>query len=185
MKDPEMNNEQLSQEELTDIPNNTDAGDVQAEKLTEPTAEKSWEEKYNELYDTYLRLFSEFDNFRKRSAKERSELIRTAGAEVIKSLLPVVDDFERAKKSMDAAQDIEALKTGMDLVHAKFKKILEDRGLIEVNPVGEPFDAEVHEAITNLPAPSEDQKGKVLDVVEKGYKLNDKIIRYPKVVVYS
>jgi molecular chaperone GrpE len=104
---------------------------------------------------------------------------------VIKSLLPVIDDFDRAKKSMDTAADVEALKTGMDLVHSKFRNVLTEKGLTEMNPVGEAFDAEIHEAITHLPAPSEDQKGKVLDVIEKGYKLNDKIIRFPKVVIYS
>ncbi len=154
-----------------------------AEKTTE-TTEKTAEEKYAELYDNYLRLYSEFDNFRKRSIKERSDLIKTAGNEVIKSVLPVIDDFERAIKSFETS-DKESLQQGMQLIYNKLKNGLGDKGLVEMNPIGEKFDADQHEAITQLPAPSENEKGKILDVIEKGYKLNDIIIRYPKVVVYN
>ena len=145
--------------------------------------EKTAEEKYAELYDTYLRLYSEFDNFRKRTAKERMDLIKTAGNDVIRSILPAIDDLERAIKSAETS-DKESLQQGIQLIHGKIKNILGEKGLVEMNPIGEKFDADQHEAITQLPAPSEKEKGLVLDVIEKGYKLNDIIIRYPKVVVY-
>jgi molecular chaperone GrpE len=148
------------------------------------TTEKTAEEKYAELYDNYLRLFSEFDNFRKRTVKERSELVKTAGNDVIKSVLPAIDDLERAIKNFETS-DKEALQQGIQLLYSKIKNILGEKGLVEMNPVGEKFDADQHEAITQLPAPNESEKGKILDVIEKGYKLNEVIIRYPKVVVYN
>lgn len=150
---------------------------------TTSTAEKTAEEKYAELYDNYLRLFSEFDNFRKRSMKERSEFMKTAGNDVIKSVLPAIDDLERAIKNFETS-DKETLQQGIQLIYTKIKNILGEKGLVEMNPVGEKFDADQHEAITQLPAPSEKEKGQILDVIEKGYKLNEVIIRYPKVVVY-
>lgn len=185
-----MGNDNLNgdHDELTEIPHNDNSDSTQPEKLAEELnepQEKNWEEKYHELYDTYLRLFSEFDNFRKRSIKERSDLIRTAGSDVMQSMLPVLDDFDRAKKSMEESTDIVALKQGIDLIYHKFKNVLQDKGLTVFNPVGELFDAELHEALTNIPAPSEKEKGKILEVIEMGYKMGDKIIRYPKVVVYS
>jgi molecular chaperone GrpE len=154
-----------------------------ADKTTE-APEKTAEEKYAELYDNYLRLYSEFDNFRKRNAKERMDMIKTAGNDVIKSVLPAIDDLERAIKSFDTS-DKETLQQGIQLIYNKIKNTLGEKGLVEMNPVGEKFDADQHEAITQLPAPSEKEKGMILDVIEKGYKLNDIIIRYPKVVVYN
>ncbi len=150
---------------------------------TTGATEKTAEEKYAELYDNYLRLFSEFDNFRKRNAKERVDLIKTAGSDVIKTILPVMDDFERAVKNFESS-DKETLQQGIQLIFLKIKNSLGEKGLVEMNPVGEKFDPDQHEAITQLPAPSNKEKGTILDVVEKGYKLNDTIIRYPKVVVY-
>tara|TARA_B110001450_G_scaffold53154_1_gene49801 strand:+ start:545 stop:1093 length:549 start_codon:yes stop_codon:yes gene_type:complete len=134
--------------------------------------------------DKFLRLFAEFENYKKRTTKERIELYKTAGQEVMTSLLPVVDDFERALSHIDDDKEAEELRKGVLLIYQKFYNTLEQKGLskIETNP-GEVFDAEVHEAITQIPAPSEDLKGKVIDCVEKGYKLGDKIIRYPKVVI--
>lgn len=193
-KDKDMNTEKENQnmesqhEELTEIPQNEEQKEPATEKVAEVKEEpneKSWEEKYHELYDTYLRLFSEFDNFRKRTMKERSDLIRTAGADVIQAMLPVMDDFERARKSMEESKDVESLKQGVELVFHKFKNTLSDKGLTEFNPVGEVFDAELHEALTNIPAQNAEDKGKILEVIEKGYKMGDRIIRYPKVVVYS
>jgi molecular chaperone GrpE len=136
-----------------------------------------------ELNDRYLRLLAEFENAKRRNAKERIELYKTAGQEVIQSLLPVLDDFERAIKQMDQAKDIQAVKEGVLLIHEKFKSILEQKGLKGMNSIGQDFNVEHHEAVTELPAPSEDMKGKVLDEIERGYTLNDKIIRFAKVVV--
>ena len=134
--------------------------------------------------DKFLRLFAEFENYKKRTTKERIELFKTAGQEVMTSLLPVVDDFERALSHIDDDKEADELKKGVVLIYQKFYKTLEQKGLskIETNP-GDTFDAEVHEAITQIPAPSDDLKGKVIDCIEKGYKLGDKIIRYPKVVI--
>ena len=148
---------------------------------TTPTAKL--EEQLAELNDKYLRLFSEFDNYRKRTAKERIELAKTAGEDIFKSILPALDDFERGLKAMNDAADINALKEGVDLIYNKLNKTLTAKGLEPLNSIGNTFDADIHEAITNVPAPSEDMKGKVIDEVERGYALNGKVIRYAKVIV--
>jgi molecular chaperone GrpE len=179
--DPDKNKENTV-DPSTITEGNIDKTEELAENTTVST-EKTAEEKYAELYDNYLRLFSEFDNFRKRNMKERSELIKTAGNDVIKSVLPAIDDLERAIKNFETA-DKETLQQGIQLLYSKIKNILGEKGLVEMNPVGEKFDADQHEAITQLPAPGEKEKGQILDVIEKGYKLNEVIIRYPKVVVY-
>ncbi len=141
--------------------------------------------KAGELNDKYLRLYSEFDNFRKRTAKEKIEWMQTAGEDVFKSVLPILDDFDRAIKSNNETTDIAAVKDGMNLIFNKFKSTLHQKGLVEMNTVGETFDGDVHEAITNTPAPSDDLKGKVVEEVEKGYRLNGKIIRFAKVIIGS
>jgi molecular chaperone GrpE len=141
--------------------------------------------KADEINDKYLRLYSEFDNFRKRTAKEKIELMQSAGEDVFKSILPVLDDFERAIRSNAETIDVNAVKDGVNLIYNKFKSTLNQKGLAEMNAVGEPFDADIHEAITNIPAPSEDLKGKVVEELEKGYSLNGKIIRFAKVVIGS
>ena len=133
------------------------------------------------MKDKYLRLVAEFDNFKKRSMKERFELMKTASQEMMQALLPVLDDFDRAKKS--AENGTEVFSEGVQLVYHKLYQILEQKGLKSMDSQGTEFDPEWHEAITDIPAPSEDLKGKVLDTLEKGYVLNDKIIRYAKVVV--
>lgn len=137
----------------------------------------------DEYKDKHLRLYADFDNFKKRNAKERLDMILTAGKEVIKELLPVIDDFERALKSMDQSSDITAVKEGMGLIYQKLLKNLETKGLKPIEAIGKDFDVELHEAITEIPAPTPDLAGKVIDEVEKGYYLNDKIIRFSKVVV--
>ena len=145
----------------------------------EPTAEELIQiEK-----DKFLRLFAEFENYKKRTSRERIELFKTAGQELMTSLLPIMDDFDRGLTEIKKAKDKELLK-GMQLINDKLKNTLTQKGLsiIEVK-AGDTFDAEIHEAITQIPSPSEDLKGKVIDCVEKGYKLGDKIIRYPKVVI--
>lgn len=139
--------------------------------------------KVDELNDKYLRLYSEFDNYRKRTAKERIELIQTAGEDVFKSLLPVVDDFERAIKSTTETTDAKTISDGVQLIYNKLKNTLTQKGLEAMKSQGEVFNADVHEAITSIPAPSEELKGKVVDEVEKGYTLNGKIIRFAKVVI--
>lgn len=145
-----------------------------------PTTEELLEAEKNK----YLRLFAEFENYKKRTSKERIELFKTAGKEVMTALLPILDDFERALAHVKEGEEVEELSKGVLLIYQKMVKTLEQKGLtaIEVNQ-GDVFDADVHQAITQIPAPSDDLKGKVIDCIEKGYKLGDKIIRHPKVVV--
>ena len=148
-------------------------------------AEKALEEekaKYAELNDKFLRLFSEFDNFRKRTAKEKLDLTVTASENVIKDILPVLDDFERALQNMEKNGN-EADMQGVTLIYNKLKDTLKKKGLEEIEAMGSEFNTDEHEALTMIPAPEEDQKGKVLDVIQKGYKLNGKVIRFARVVV--
>lgn len=138
--------------------------------------------KYAELNDTYLRLYSEFDNYRKRTAKEKLELSATASASVMKDLLPVLDDFERALQNMEKNGN-EADLQGVTLIYNKFKSTLQKRGLEEIVAVDCDFNTDEHEALTMIPAPDESKKGKVIDVIQKGYKLNGTVIRFARVVV--
>lgn len=162
---------------------------VNEETAAEPVAEISEEEKLKlenaALNDKYLRLFAEFDNFKRRTQKERVELLQTAGKDVIISMLPVLDDFDRANKATENATDIAAIREGIQLVHTKLKSILVQKGLKEIESINTVFDTDNHEAITKVPAPNDDLKGKVIDELEKGYTLNDKVIRFAKVVVGS
>ncbi len=157
--------------------------------VSEPDADKDpleeLQAKYNELNDKYLRLYSDFENFRKRTAKERLDLMKTAGEDVFKLMLPIIDDFERARATMENATDVPSVKEGMELIYHKLVKELGNKGLKPMETKGEAFDPEFHDAITQFPAPTEDMKGKVIDEVEKGYFLNDKVIRFAKVVVGS
>lgn len=140
-------------------------------------------EKNEELIDKYRRLYADFDNFKKRSAKEWLEKNKEAGRDVIAELLPVLDDFERALKTGKSAESVEAMRQGSELIFSKLKKNLEQKGLEPMVSIGEPFDPDRHDAITEIPAQKEEDKGKVLDEIEKGYLLNGKIIRHAKVVV--
>jgi molecular chaperone GrpE len=135
------------------------------------------------LNDKYVRLYAEFDNYKRRTTKERIELLQTAGKDVIVSLLTVLDDFERANKAMENASDIKPVKEGVELIHNKLQSLLTQKGLKAMESIGQTFDADIHEAITNIPAPTPDMKGKIIDEVEKGYMLNDKVIRFAKVIV--
>ena len=149
------------------------------EKAKEVKQELTIEEKFAELNDKNLRLFAEFENFKKRTAKERMDLYKTAGESVLTALLPVLDDFERSIKANQKQED-----EGVVLIYNKLKSILETKGLKAMkDPIGQELNTDYHEAITNIPAPSDDMKGKIIDVVEKGYFLNEKVIRYAKVVV--
>lgn len=151
----------------------------------ELTSEEKLKLDLAELKDKYIRLYADFENFRRRTAKERLELMGTANADLLKSILPVVDDFERAMQSFDTTIEVEPLKEGVVLVFNKLQKTLETKGLKAMKTVGLPFDAELHESIAQYPAPNEELRGKVIDEVERGYFLNDKVIRYAKVVVGS
>lgn len=139
--------------------------------------------EHQALHEKHLRLFAEFDNFRKRTAKEKLELLQMAGAETLKNILPVLDDMERAMANNASTEDPKAIRQGFELIHQKFVNLMAAQGIQVMKAKGEVFDPEVHEAITKAPAPTPDLKGKVLDVVENGYTLNDKVIRYAKVVV--
>lgn len=160
----------------------------ETDNTTENTAEvqvneQSAEAKINELNDKYLRLYSEFDNYRKRTLKERSELIKTAAEEVLKAVLPVIDDLDRAVKANESVEDAAVIKEGMGLIAHKLKNITQQKGLQSFESKGLAFDPDVMEAITHIPAPTDEEKGKVVDEIEKGYKLGDKVIRFAKVVV--
>jgi len=159
-----------------------------AEELAENKAKEelgALKNEVGELKDKYLRLYSEFDNFRRRTSKERIDLLKTANEEVIASLIPVLDDFERALKAVNESADGSQLKEGVNLIHAKLYRTLEAKGLKPMEALGKEFDSDQMEAITTSPAPTADQKNKVIDVLEKGYYLNDKVIRFAKVVIGS
>lgn len=136
-----------------------------------------------EANDKYLRLSAEFDNYRKRTLRERMELTKTAAESVILNILPVMDDFERAMYSIEHGMDFEATKEGILLIYNKFKEFNKQNGVTEIEAAGKTFDTDLHEALTKIPAPSEEMKGKIIDVIQKGYYLNDKVIRFAKVVV--
>ncbi len=159
------------------------SSDQQSEEQEELSDLEKKEIELKELNDKYLRLYSEFDNFRRRTQKEKLDLYKTAGEDIFKSLLPVMDDFERAQKSMEDSKDFDSLKTGVDLIYNKFLGIFKSNGVAPMDATGKEFDSEIHEAVTQIPAPNKKMKGKVIDVVEKGYVLNEKVIRYAKVVV--
>ena len=152
-------------------------------KKPEKTRDPSTKEKIAEFQNKYIRLSADFDNYRKRTLKERIELMKTANAEILLNLLPVMDDFERALKSMEGAKDCKAMKDGIDLIYNKFSEFLKSSGVEEIDAIHKKFDTDLHEAVTKIPAPQKKLKGKVLDVIQKGYCLNEKIIRYPKVVI--
>jgi len=160
---------------------NTDSNsEVNSENNQQPV---NLEAKIAELNDKYLRLYSEFDNYRKRTIKEKADIIRTAGEDVFKAIIPSIDDFERAIKANENVNDVQPIKEGINLIYHKLKLACTQKGLEPIESIGKPFDVDLMESITNIPAPSEDMKGKVIDEVEKGYKLGDKVIRFAKVVV--
>ena len=161
--------------------------DAEATETEGPEVEISVEEKLQQevatLNDKYLRLFAEFDNYKRRTQKERVELLQVAGKDIIVSLLPVLDDFERALKATELATDVAPVREGVVLIQSKLKGLLNQKGLKEIESLSTEFNTDLHEAITQIPSATEDQKGKVVDELEKGYTLNDKVIRFAKVVV--
>ena len=175
-------------EEIKDCQQAEEQGLGQSSCQTEATASAAEEANLSaaddsQLKDTHLRLVAEYDNFRKRTLKEKSELIRNGGEKVLTELLPVVDDLDIALQNLDKASDLEALKEGMHLIHAKFVDYLSRQGVKAIETEGAAFDDELHEAIALLPAAAEEQKGKIMDCVKKGYKLHDKVLRHASVVV--
>jgi molecular chaperone GrpE len=170
-------NEINDQQDQENVQQETETGNEKDVEIADLKA------KVTELNDKYTRLYSEFDNFRKRTAKEKKEIMDAGGEDVFKSMLPVIDDFERAIKSNSEATDLNAINDGVQLIYNKFKSTLTQKGLTEMKAIGEVFNPDIHEAITNVPAPSEELKGKVIDELEKGYALNGKIIRFAKVVI--
>jgi molecular chaperone GrpE len=162
--------------------------DVSEDILTEETTDLEKElsdlgQKYDELNNSFLRLHAEFDNFRKRTLKEKAELIRSGGERVLVDIITLVDDFERALVILHDAEDKDAMLEGMDLIYSKFISFLTQHGIKEIDTIGQPFDAERFEAVTTIPATDESEKGVVVDCIQKGYEMNEKIIRFPKVIV--
>ncbi len=175
-EDKDLNNQE---DQMDQVNENQEQEAVETETPKEPT----FEDKYNELNDKYLRIHAEFDNYRKRTNKEKIDIIGSANASLLKDLLPVMDDFERAMANNENIDDVQSMKEGISLIFNKFKTTLENKGLKPMIVDGEVFDADIHEAIANIPAPKKKLKGKIVEAVEKGYYLNEKVIRYAKVVV--
>ena len=188
-KEKEMKAEELNVEETQNTAEEQPQND-QAEEAAPLTHEEQLEKELEEAQtaieeqkDKYLRLSAEFDNYRKRTIKEKAALILNGGEKSISSILPVIDDFERAIKTMETAKDVSAVKEGVELIYNKFMAVLAQNGVKVIETKDQPLDTDYHEAIAVIPAPSEEQKGKILDCVQTGYTLNDKVIRHAKVVV--
>ncbi|MBO5226153.1 MAG: nucleotide exchange factor GrpE [Parabacteroides sp.] len=183
-------NENINVDEATNLQEeqpNVSAENTESDNVAEENAEQNeleeLKKKYNELNDSHLRLMAEFDNYRKRTLREKSELIKNGGENALSNLLPVVDDFERALQNLRTAEDIKAVNEGVELIYSKFMSYLSQQNVKPIETVGKPFDAETSEAVALIPAPDADMKGKVLDCVQTGYTLNEKVIRHAKVVV--
>ncbi len=193
-KDKEYESRQEETAEEQELKQGADAmtqeENLEAEGINEESEEDSVEKRLHDLEEQvakekkeYLFLMAEFDNFRKRTLKEKSEIIRNAGENVLKGLLPIMDDFERGIKASESGEDVAAVREGMVLIYNKLKKYLAQNGVKEMDPADDSFDTEKHEAISVVPVPDDDKKGKILDTVEKGYMINDKVLRHAKVVV--
>ena len=162
----------------------TQTAEVEEQVVEEKTIEEKLQEELKQEKEKFLRLFAEFENYKKRTSRERIELFSTASEDVMKTLLPVLDDFERALSHIEEDKEAEELRKGVLLIYQKLINTLEQKGLKAIKvEKGDTFNADNHEAITQIPAPSEDLKGKIIDVIEKGYKLGEKVIRFPKVVI--
>ncbi|GAB6011372.1 nucleotide exchange factor GrpE [Viscerimonas tarda] len=172
----DINNEELTNEQ----PVNDEQPDDNANLSV---SEEDWKEKYDELNNSYLRLHAEFDNYRKRTLKEKTDLLKTAAENVMVGILPVVDDFERALGTISEAKELTAVKEGVDLIYNKFADFLGKNGVKKMDVIGKAFDVDKHEALTTIPAENEASKDKIVDVIQQGYELGDKVIRYPKVIV--
>ena len=194
------NKEELKDKDIETTENQTveetckkEESKIEENKDTKKTKKSSKEKKADELAeltiqlqeisDKYVRLSAEFDNYRKRTLKEKMELTKSGGEKILINILPVIDNFERALQSIDAAKDIDAIKDGVHLIYGNFKEFVTQNGIKEIEAVNQAFDTDIHEAMTKIPAPTKELKGKVVDCVEKGYFLHDKVIRFAKVVV--
>lgn len=174
---PEVENQTNVQEEQAEVTENVAADDKMSEAFTD------LQKKYADLNDTHLRLRAEFDNYRKRTLREKTELIKNGGESALTQLLPVIDDFERALQNIRQAEDVKAVEEGVELIYNKFITYLAQQGVQAIEAIGKPFETEQFEAIATIPAPEEGLKGKVVDCVQTGYLLNEKVIRHAKVVV--
>lgn len=177
------NTEDLDLEKSTIMSEDAEVIETESNPMESEDAIEKSKKEIEELKDKYLRLYSDFENYKRRTNKERSDMFRMAGQDILKALIPVIDDFERAEKAIESSAEANPLAEGVKLVSSKLKTTLEQQGLKAYISIGEPFDADLHEAITKIPAPSKNLKGKIVDEIEKGYKLNDKVIRFSKVIV--
>ena len=198
MENKEQNTEQVENEVKVDIEQAQPTENEEVEndskkskknrkqRKEDEAREKEIEElkaQVEEQKDRYLRLSAEFDNYRKRTLKERSDMLKTVNGDTLSGMLPVLDDLERAMQSMEKATDVAAVREGVTLIYSKIQEFLKNKGIVEIDAMNQVFDTDLHEAITKIPAPTEDLKGKVVDVIQKGYKIDTKVIRYAKVVV--
>ncbi len=194
MSKKQKHNEEMAEEMKTVESNETQTAQaeenitVENEQANQPETEKKeatidYASQFEEMRDKYLRLSAEFDNYRKRTLREKSDILKFGSEEVLKDLLPVVDDLDRALKAIETANDINAVKDGLSLIVAKFNEFLKSKGVKEIDAVGQELNTDLHEAITKFPVQDEAQKGKIVDVVQKGYMLHDKVMRFSKVVV--
>lgn len=172
--------------ELQNIDNLANANKEEVEQETgvaDNVSDENWEQKYNELNDSYLRLNAEFDNFRKRTLKEKAELLKMGSERVLLDVITIVDDFERALETLSKTDSSETVVEGIELIYNKFKSFLAKQGVTEIETIGQEFDVDKHEAITTIPTEKEEDKNKIVDCIQKGYMLGDKVIRFPKVIV--
>lgn len=194
MENTEQEEKEVKVEGETNVQPETDNSDNDSKKSKknrkqrkeDEAREKEIEElkaQLEEQKDRYLRLSAEFDNYRKRTLKERSDMLKTVNGDTLSGMLPVLDDLERAMQSMQKATDVDAVREGVVLIYNKIQEFLKNKGIVEIDAMNQVFDTDLHEAITKIPAPTEDLKGKVVDVIQKGYKIDTKVIRYAKVVV--
>ena len=194
MGNTEQEEKEVKVEGETNVQPETDEADNDSKKSKKSRKQRKEDEakdkeieelkaQVEEQKDRYLRLSAEFDNYRKRTLKERSDMLKTANGDTLSGMLPVLDDLERAMQSMEKATDVAAVREGVVLIYNKLQEFLKNKGIVEIDAMNQVFDTDLHEAITKIPAPTEDLKGKVVDVIQKGYKIDTKVIRYAKVVV--
>ncbi len=179
----EILDETVAQSKQTEQTNEIDEQEAPVAEEQEVCNEEILKNQLDEMNDKYIRLVAEFDNYKRRTLRERIELIKSAGEDIFKDILPVIDDVERAIQNIEQSKDIEAVKTGINLIHSKFIDFLKQNGVTVIETTDNEFDLDKHEAVTKIPAPSEELKGKIVDVIKKGYMLNDKVIRYSQVVI--
>lgn len=180
-------NEEILLENESDYENTSEKEQKESEEQESTSSEENisaeLQKKVDELNDKYIRLAAEYDNYRRRTLKEKMELVKTGGEDILKSILPVIDNFERALKAIEESSDIDAVKKGIELIYTNFSDFLKQKGITEIEAKDLVLDTDLHEAIAQVPSTDENSKGKIIDVIEKGYKYNEKVIRFAKVVV--